>query len=118
MNNMFSKEEEKTAYTRKKLYENETKNSSDIGLDMDEQEMNGLYGMAETEAERDLEAIPQDQRATDIDALVLRRYMISEYQFRRAILFVRHQRREMRDNLVNQRHRLIEQLTHRSSNQR
>jgi hypothetical protein len=70
--------------------------------------------VAAADAERELEATPQDQRPSEIDALVLRRHMISECQFRRAILFLRHQRREMKDKLVNQRHTLIEFLQQRS----
>ncbi|MCP3463493.1 hypothetical protein [Bradyrhizobium sp. CCGUVB23] len=77
-------------------------------------EFENMLRSAEVDAERELEATPQDQRPAEIDSLVLRRYMISDLQFRRAILFIRHQRREMRDKLVGQRHRLVEFLQQRS----
>jgi hypothetical protein len=62
---------------------------------------------AETDAERELEAIPPDQRPSDIDPLTLRRYMISDFQFRRAVRFLRGQKQSKRDSLANQRLNLI-----------
>jgi len=71
--------------------------------------------MAAVDAERELKAMPQDQRPSEIDTLDLRQYMISDLQFRRAVLFIQHQRRAMKDSLVNQRHRLIELLQQRNT---
>ena len=70
--------------------------------------------MAEGDAERELEAIPPDQRPSGIDPLTLRRYMISEFQFRRAVRFLRGQKQEIRDKLANQRLNLIERAQLRS----
>ena len=70
--------------------------------------------IAEGDAERELEAIPQASRPPGIDALVLRRYMISELQFRRAIQFLRSQKRQAKERLVNQRSALIERMQQRN----
>lgn len=69
---------------------------------------------AQGEAERELESIPPDQRPPGIDQLALRRYMTSDLQFRRSILFLQNQKREIRDRLVSQRHSLIERSRQRS----
>jgi hypothetical protein len=68
---------------------------------------------AQSEAEHELEATPQDQRPSGIDPLTVRRHMISERQFKRAILFLQNQRRDVEERLVQQRHRLIERLQQR-----
>ncbi|MDM5188835.1 DUF4021 domain-containing protein [Bacillus sp. DX4.1] len=47
MNNPYSRKEDKNDNKNKNLY----KNDDVIGLDADEQAMNGLYGMPKTELE-------------------------------------------------------------------
>jgi hypothetical protein len=71
--------------------------------------------IAEGDAERQLLAIPQDQRPAGIDPLTLRRYMISELQFQRAVRFLRGQKQDVRDKLARQRLSLIERGRQRNS---
>lgn len=70
---------------------------------------------AESEAERELEATAPEERPSGIDHLTLRKYRISETQFRRAILFLEHQRRELKEKLGGGRHILAERSRERST---
>jgi hypothetical protein len=69
---------------------------------------------SEIDAERQLQATPQTERPSDIDLLTLRRYRISELQFRRTVHFINHQKREIREKIVHQRHSLIQRLQQRN----
>jgi len=73
---------------------------------------NSLMRETEGEAERTLEAIPQDQRPGG-DQLKLRRQAIANLQFKRAVQFLKHEKRDVEENLISQRHNLIEHLTAR-----
>jgi len=77
-----------------------------------------LMHSAQGEAERELEQTPQDQRPTDIDPLVLRKYKISERQFWRAVRFLCSQRRELKEKLGNSRHSLSERINAREKSGR
>lgn len=70
-------------------------------------EYNLLMDQLEGEAERALEAIPLDQRPVG-DALRIRRHAIADLQFKRAVLFLKHQKREVEERLISQRSGLIE----------
>jgi hypothetical protein len=77
-----------------------------------------LMHTAQWEAERELEQTPPENRPTDIDPLVLRKYKISERQFWRAVRFLRSQRREVKEKLGNSRHSLSERINEREKSGR
>lgn len=75
--------------------------------------MNVLH-QAEIDAERVLQVVPPAERPSDVDLLALRRYRISELQFRRTIHFINHQKHEVRERIIHQRRALIERLQQRN----
>jgi hypothetical protein len=75
-----------------------------------------LMRMAESNAEHQLEQTPVDQRPGGIDHLALRRWAIVHLQCARAIVFLRGQKREAKENLRNQRSNLLERYRLRNPN--
>jgi hypothetical protein len=71
---------------------------------------------AQTEAENQVEQMPQDQRPPGTDPLVLRRCAIANLQCIRAWDFLQRERHEVGQRLIAQRSQLIEQLRLRSPN--
>jgi hypothetical protein len=63
---------------------------------------------AEIDAELHLKSIPQDQWPSGIDPITLRKYKISDVQFRRTVQFLRKEKKETKDRLISMRHSLIE----------
>jgi hypothetical protein len=70
---------------------------------------------AQWEAEQELEQTPQDQRPTDLDPLMLRKYRISERQFGRAIRFLQSERRQLKEKLAQSRSSLSERINTREA---
>lgn len=64
---------------------------------------------AEVNAEMQVEHTPMDQRPSGIDPLQIRRWAINHLQCLSAINFLEKQKREVLDNLLNQRAQLLEQ---------
>jgi len=67
------------------------------------------------EAEQELEQTPQDQRPTDLDPLMLRKYRISERQFWRAVRFLRSEKRQLKEKLAQSRSSLSERINAREA---
>lgn len=66
---------------------------------------------SENGAEYELEKTPVELRPASVDALALRKWMISYSQFINAVAFLKRERKEAEENLRNQRHSLIERYS-------
>jgi hypothetical protein len=67
-----------------------------------------VMNTAEHEAEYNLEQTPMNERPSGIDPLVLRRLAIAHRQCTRAIQFLEHEKKEAKENLLNQRFNLLQ----------
>ena len=74
----------------------------------------GAMNAAENEAEYALEQTPINERPGGIDPLALRRWAIAHRQCAAAILFLNKEKREAAENLLNQRHDLLQLYTERN----
>jgi hypothetical protein len=63
---------------------------------------------AASSAEYEVEQTPVEQRPTGIDPLALRKWAIVNRQCSRAVAFLKHEKKEAEQNLLQQRHNLLE----------
>ena len=66
---------------------------------------------ATSEAEREIEEIPMEQRPSGIDPLAIRRWAIIHRQCTRTVAFLKYEKKEAEENLLSQRHDLLQRYS-------